>query len=289
MNVDNPARGALLVIAAALMFASMGVLIRSAAQVLPNEQVVFFRNLFGLLVLIPLLLRRRRLPSLKTARTLLHLTRSLFGLAAMYCFFFALAYLPLSDAVLLNFTAPLFIPFVAVLWLGEQVTARIVSAIVIGFAGVLFILKPGSGVHSWVALVGLASGVFAAVAMVSLRRLSTTEPPLRVVAYYALVCTSVSAVPMIWSWQTPPWQVLALLAGAGAFATTGQYLLSKGYGYAPAAQIGPFTYTAVVFAAAWGWLLWDEVPDRLSLSGTALVVLAGILAIRRRAPPVAAG
>ncbi len=163
MTTDNPARGALLVTGAALMFASMGMLVRFASAQLAYEQVVFFRNLFGFLVLVPIVLQQGAVKTLRTERLVLHVVRSLFGLAAMYCFFYAIAHLPLSDAVLLNFTAPLFIPFIAIFWLREQVTARVAVAMLIGFLGVLIILQPGSGVYSPAALVGLASGAFAAV------------------------------------------------------------------------------------------------------------------------------
>jgi drug/metabolite transporter (DMT)-like permease len=282
MSTDNPVRGALLVSGAALMFASMGGLIRVASAQMPNEQVVFFRNLLGLLVLVPILWQRGGRIELKTAYPGLHLVRSLFGLAAMYCFFHALSVLPLADAVLLNFTAPLFIPFVAMLWLGEGVSGRLWAAIVIGFSGVLLILKPGSGLYGGAALIGLASGAFAAVAMVSLRKLSATEPPLRVVVYYGVICTLVSCVPMLLSWQAFEPRLLLMLAAAGGFATMGQYLLSRGYGCAPAAQIAPFTYTSVVFAAVYGWLFWQELPGWTSVAGTLLVVVAGVLAMRRQ-------
>lgn len=281
MSVDNPVRGALLVSGAALMFASMGVLIRVVSADIPNEQVVFFRNLFGLLVLVPVLWQRGERIDLKTGHPGLLVARSLFGLAAMYCFFYALSVLPLADAVLLNFTAPLFIPFVAMLWLRESVSRRVWAAILIGFSGVLFILRPGGGVYAPAALIGLASGAFAGVAMVSLRKLSATEPALRVVVYYSLICTLVSSIPLVWSWQSIDLRLLAILGAAGSFATLGQYLLSRGYGCAPAAQIGPFTYTSVVFAAVYGWLFWRETPAWTSAVGTLLVVIAGALAMRR--------
>ncbi len=288
MRADNPEYGALLVSCAALMFASMGVLIRFASDELPNETVVFFRNLFGLLVLLPLVWRQGVSHSLKTAYPLLHLLRSLCGLAAMYCFFYALANMPLASAVLLNFTAPLFIPFIALLWLKESVGSRVGAAILVGFTGVLFVLKPGSSLYSQVALIGLASGAFAAVAMVSLRRLSRTEPAFRVVVFYGIICTTVSFIPLLWSWQTPGIEALMQLAGAGTFATAGQYLLSKGYAYAPAAQIGPFTYISVVFAAGYGWFFWQEMPDGLSATGTLLIIIAGVLAMRQRKAPLVA-
>ncbi len=281
MNTDNPLRGAVLVSAAALMFASMGGLVRIAALHMPNEQVVFFRNLFGLLVLVPVLWQRGGRIDLRTRHPGLHLLRSLFGLAAMYCFFYALSVLPLADAVLLNFTAPLFIPWVALLWLGERVGARIWGAIAIGFVGILFILRPGESLYTRGALIGLASGAFAAVAMVSLRKLSATEPALRVVVYYGLICTLVSFGPALWAWQPVSLHRLSVLAAAGLFATLGQYLLSRGYGCAPAAQIAPFTYTSVVFAAVYGWMFWGEIPGWATAGGALLVVLAGILAMRR--------
>jgi len=281
MSADNPVRGALLVSSAALMFASMGGLIRLVSAQLPNEQVVFFRNLFGLLVLLPVLWQRGERIVLETGHPGLHLTRSLFGLAAMYCFFYALSVLPLANAVLLNFTAPLFIPFVAMLWLGERVSLRIWAAIVIGFGGIVLILAPGSGLYVRGAWIGLASGAFAAVAMVSLRKLSGTEPALRVVVYYGVICTLGSLLPALWAWQPVAPRQLALLAGAGTFATLGQYLLSRGYGCAPAAQIGPFTYTAVVFAAFYGWMFWHEIPGWAMAAGTLLVAIAGVLAMRR--------
>jgi drug/metabolite transporter (DMT)-like permease len=282
MSTDNPVRGALLVTGAALMFASMGGLIRHVSVQLPNEQLVFFRNLFGLLVLLPVIWARGERVGLKTSHPGLHLIRSLFGLAAMYCFFYALSVLALADAVLLNFTAPLFIPFVAMLWLGERPGLRVWAAIVIGFGGVLLMLRPGSGLYAWAALSGLASGAFASVAMVSLRKLSATEPAVRVVLYFGVIGTIVSAIPLLWNWHPVSLPSLALLAGAGLLASSGQYLLSWGYGCAPAAQIGPFTYTSVVFAAGYGWLFWQELPGWSTAAGAVLIVGAAVLAMQRQ-------
>ncbi len=277
---DNPARGALFVIAAALLFASMGATIRLLSRELDNESIVFFRNLFGLLVLLPWLWKHG-LGRLRTQHFPLHLVRSLSGLAAMYCFFYAISKLPLSEAVLLNFSAPLFIPFIAAFWLAEAVAPRVAWAIGIGFIGVVLIMKPGLGLASGAALIGLASGAFAALAMVTLRRLSQSEPSGRVVFLDGVICNSVSAVPMIWAGHLPRPDLLLLLALTGLLATLGQLLLTRGYRYAPAAQIGPFTYTSVLFAAAYGWWFWGETPDTISFAGTLLIVAASILAMRR--------
>lgn len=278
---DHPLRGALLVTLAALMFASMGVLIRAASTAADTEQVVFLRNLFGLLFLLPLVMRRGFAASLRTQYPGWLLLRSLLGLVAMYCFFYALSQLPLAEAVLLNFTAPLFVPFAAMLILGERVGTAVGVAILIGFLGVLLVLNPSHGVYSMAALIGLASGAFAGLAMVTLRKLSATEPAGRVVLYYGLYCTGISALPALLDWHTPPPLTIVQLAAAGAFATLGQFLLSKGYSYAPAAQVAPFSYSAVVFAAFYGWLFWSELPGWMTLAGTLLIAGAGVLAIRK--------
>ena len=283
LSIERPLRGALLVGLAALMFASMGGLVRAASSSVGTQQTVFLRNLFGLLFLLPLLYRWAPSVGLRTAYPHWHLARSLLGLAAMYCFFYALGRLPLAEAVLLNFTAPLFVPIAAYVALGERAGRRVVAAIALGFAGVLLVLKPTVTLYSGAAPIGLASGALAALAMVMLRKLSATEPAGRVVLYFGLIGTLVSAVPALAHWRMPPSGALVQLAAAGAFATAGQYLLSKGYGQAPAAQVAPFSYSSVVFAAGYGWLFWRELPDAMTVAGTLLIAGAGVLAVHRQA------
>lgn len=280
MYPENRAHGAAFAIAAAFMFAAMGAVIKAASAHLPNEMVVFFRNFFGLLALLPWLLRGG-MRALATQRFGSHLTRSLAGLAAMYCFFYAIAKLHLAEAVLLNFTAPLFTPFIALLWLHERVERNVWWAIIVGFVGVALILKPGMDIFSPAALIGLASGALAAFAVVNIRRMSETEPTTRIVFYFSTISVIVSALPLLWRWQTPGPETLGLMVVAGIFATSGQLLLTRGYALAPAALVGPFTYSSVVFAALFGWLLWGEMPDALSLAGAVLVCLAGIMAMRK--------
>jgi len=233
----------------------------------------------GLLALLPWVLHRG-VSQLKTKNLRGHPGRGLAGVTAMYCYFYAIAHLPLAEAVLPNYSTPLFIPFIAALWLGEQVSMRLWAAIGVGFAGIVLILKPGLGMFTPVSLIGLASGMFGALAMVSIRRLSKTEPTLRIVFYFSVVCTAVSAVPLAWRWQTPDPGLWTLLILMGALASLAQLLLTRAYSHAPAAQVGPFTYSTVVFAAAIGWMFWGEIPDLLSFGGTALVCLAGIMTIR---------
>ncbi|MBI3776005.1 MAG: DMT family transporter [Gammaproteobacteria bacterium] len=279
MSADSLHRSAWCVLVSSLAFASMAAMIKHLAVAMPTEMMVFFRNGFGLLALAPLLLRSG--VSLKTEHLRWHIGRALYGVTAMYCFFYALGKLPLADAVLLNYTAPIFTPLIALLWLHERVPSNVRWAIAVGFIGVSLILKPGHDLFSPATLVGLASGVFAALAMTSIRRMAQTEPALRIVFYFAVVATAVSAVPLLWAWQSAAWDDLLPLAGVGILASVGQLFLTKAYTLAPAARVGALTYATVVFAAALGWFVWGEMLDIFSLGGAALVGIGGAMAMRR--------
>jgi drug/metabolite transporter (DMT)-like permease len=288
-RADDLRRGALLMVTSALLFALMGVAVKVAAQSLPNAMVVFFRNAVGLLALAPWLWRLG-LRGLRTRHLREHVVRSLAGLASMYCFFYALAHLRLADAILLNYSIPLFMPFVENAWLGEPFPRRLWGVILLGFAGIVLILKPGLGLFQPVALIGLLSALFASVAQVGIRRLTRTEPVERIVFYFGAISTAISAAPLAAEWRTPPAAMWALLAALGVVATAGQLTLTRAYSHAPATRVGPFIYSAVVFAALLDWLFFGMLPDRLSLGGALLVVTAGVLALRVHAepPPAAA-
>jgi len=274
-------RGALLVIAAELMFASMGAVIKDLSTELPTEMLVFFRNAFGLAFLLPLL-ARRGVPGLGTRVLHLHVLRALAGLSAMYCFFYALSELQLANAVILKLTAPIFIPLIAATWLREDIDAAIITAVVAGFIGVTLIVRPPGGHLDAVALIGLAGGALVALAKVTIRRLTRTEPATRIVFYFGLVATVVSTVPLSWSWRMPSAHAWLLLALLGVLATSGQLLMTRGYASAPVARVGTFTYASVLFAAVYGWWFWGERWDLWAAMGAVLIVAAGILAVRRR-------
>lgn len=274
-------RGAAFAVAAAAAFATMGALIKLAATELPNPVVVFLRNGFGLLILAPWLLRPG-LHGLATHRPLGHLIRVVVGLSAMYCYFYAIPRMHLANAVLLNYSQPLFIPFIAWLWLNERPPARIWPAVAIGFVGVSLILKPDAGLIAPIGLVGLGSGLLAATAMVAIRRMADTEPTTRIVFYFTTFATLISAGPAAATWQTPSPAGWLLMLAAGGIATLGQLMLTRAYTLAPAAHVGSLIYAAVVFAGVYGWVLWGEAPDALGLLGTVLVVLAGVLVVFAR-------
>jgi drug/metabolite transporter (DMT)-like permease len=274
-------RAALYMVAAAFLFAAMGAAVKAASRELPNAMVVFFRNAVGFVALLPWLLRGG-VANLRTRHFPEHVVRGLTGLAAMFCFFYAIAHLRLADAMLLNQSVPLFLPFVEYVWLKEALPTRIFRPLGVGFLGLLFILKPGTGLFQAAAIVGLASALFAAVAQVGIRRLTRTEPTTRIVFYFAVIATVVSALPLLGVWVTPGPRLSAVLLLMGTLATFGQLCLTRAYAFAPAARVGPFIYTGPVFASLIDWLFWGTLPDLLSVLGALLVVGAAVLALRMR-------
>ena len=285
---DNLHRAAWHATAAAASFACMGAFAKVTAQQGVSEAlIVFVRNVVGVCALLPWVLRHGR-KSLYTTRFGGHLWRALFGLCGMYTLFYALAHLPLAEALLLNYASPLFIPFIAWLVLSEHPPALMIPASLLGLVGVALIVKPVSLQLSLAAGVGAASGLFAACAMVSLRRISDTEPAQRVVFYFSAIGVVVSAIPLFWFAQAPTWTQLLWMVATGLSATNGQLQLTRAYGFAPAARVGAMGYSAVIFAGLIGWIGWGDQPDRYTLLGAMLVISTCVLASWSRAPRSAA-
>jgi drug/metabolite transporter (DMT)-like permease len=282
-TVEDVRRGALYMVLAALFFAGMGAAVKAASRELPSAMVVFFRNGVGLAVLLPWLVRRSG-AGLRTRHLGEHLFRSVTGLLAMFCFFYAIAHMRLADAILINQSVPLVLPLVERAWLEEPISRRLWWPIGLGFVGLLAILKPGSELFEPVALVALVSTLFASVAQVGIRRLTRTEPVTRIVFYFGLISTALSAVPSLAAWKTPRPETLFVLLLMGGLATAGQLCLTRAYSCAAAARVGPFIYTGVVFAGILDWAVWGTLPDRLFLVGALLVSGAAILALRLRTP-----
>lgn len=260
----------------AISFASMGVCLKYASESLNNNLVVFFRNVFGLLFLLPWLLSSSN-QTLRTKRFHIHLLRSLSGLASMYCFFYSIRYLSLAESMLLVYASPLYVPFIAWLWFKEHLSTLMVACTSFGLAGIALIIKPSADAFNSIALIGCFSGILAAVAMVTIRYMSDTEPSRRIVFYYSVICTIISAIPALWSWQVISLEAWLYIAAAGCFASFGQLSITKGYSLAPAGKVSVFSYSTAVFGGIYGWLLWQQQLDSYSILGMILVILAGVL------------
>jgi len=280
MLANNPSRGALLLIIAELLLAMMAAMVKHLADLgVPNETLVFFRNLFGLLFLFPLLLSGGGLRQLKTRRIGIHLVRASTGVAAMFLFFYAIAHVSLAEAVLVKMTAPFFLPLIALFWLGDRVRPQTWWAILLGFVGVVVILRPG-GEFNPVLLVALASAALMGIAKVSIRRMADTEPPRRIVFWFGVFSTIIAALPMLWRnvWPTP--EQLVWLLAIGLVATIAQMAMTHAYQLASPGRIGVYNYSSVIWAVLFGWLFWAESLYWSFLIGSLLIVGAGLWNLR---------
>lgn len=278
MRTVQPLPGAILLALSALLFSLMGVFVREASSSVNNETIVFFRNLVGVLFFLPLVFVRGIQP-LKTRRAGAHLLRAGFGLGAMYCFFYAIAHLPLADAMVFTYAAPVFTPVLGYLWLKEPLTRRMLLLSLLGFAGVLLVAKPSGAIFSSLSLVGIAASLLAACAFISIREMSGSEPSFRIVFYYALFSTLISAAPLGWAWQPLDSGQLMLLLTAGLMASVAQLMMSKAYTLAPPGLIGPVAYSAIIFSGIIAWVLWNETPGASSWTGAALIFAASFLSV----------
>ena len=267
----------------AVSIALMATCVRIASADLPRSEIVFFRNFISLLLLLPFVTRRRLV--LRTKKFGLHLCRAIFGVAAMYLYFYAIAHLPLADAVLLNYTSPLFISFFAFILLGEQLNKNRKLSILIGFIGVCCLFHPSSAIASMAGLLGLLSGVLAGLAQVSIRKLSATEPGLLIVTLFALFGSVFTLIPMLFVFTMPDAGSWTALIGVGFFGNLGQLGMTRAYTLAPASQVAPLGYFGLVFAGLIGLLFWNETPDCWMLAGTLFIVSAGTLVAREHVEP----
>lgn len=260
----------------ALLFSIMGICIRYASHTVDNYTIVFFRNVVGLILFLPFIFKQG-IGFVKTEKLWMHTWRSIVGLAAMYGFFYAIAHLKLSNAMVFTYSSPIFIPVIAWLFLKEKITIAMLCAALLGFIGVFCVAKPDQGLLNWISVIGIASSLLASMAFVTVRALTQTEPPERIVFYFCLIGSALSVIPMFWMWRTYHVKELLFLIGAGILANVSQIFMSHAYRLAPAGQIAPVNYMAIIFAGVWGFLLWDEVPDLYSVIGFCIILLAILL------------
>ncbi len=280
MTLNQPNRKLFLAIScltiSAFLFSIMGICIRYASQTVDNYTIVFFRNFVGLMLFLPFIMKQGA-SFVKTEKLWMHTWRSLVGLAAMYGFFYAIAHLKLSNAMVFTYSSPIFIPLIAWLFLKERITKAMLMAAALGFLGVFCVAKPDQGLWNWVSAIGIASSLLASMAFVTVRALTKTEPPERIVFYFCLIGSLLSAIPMFWVWRPYALKELFFLIAAGILANVSQIFMSHAYRLAPAGQIAPVNYMAIIFAGVWGFFLWQETPDFYSLFGFGLILLAIIL------------
>jgi drug/metabolite transporter (DMT)-like permease len=266
---------------AGLLFACMGVLVKYGSPHFSTSELVFYRSFFGLFVVYAMVHRSK--VSLTTRHWRSHLWRGLSGTIAMMLFFYCISVLPLATAITLNYTSSLFISVLTVLVLKEKFHLPLSSALAVGFIGVALLLHPTLERDQLLpGMLGLASGLFAAVALLNVRQLGILgEPGTRVVFYFNLVATLGSGAWMLSGKLNPvAWSDIPLLMGIGAAATFAQLALTRAYRTGHTLVVGSLAYSTIVFSALFGVIFWNELLSPSSWLGIALIIASGMLSLR---------
>jgi drug/metabolite transporter (DMT)-like permease len=290
LRQDRPIFGIALINLAVVVFTSMDAVIKLVSETFPTGELVFFRNLFAFGPILIFMLSQGAL-QFRTRHALGHLARGLFGVSAMYCYFLSYKLLPLSDAIALGLSGPIFLTILSIPFLGEKVGIRRWSACIVGFLGVLIMTRPGAGIWQPEALVPLLAAVFYALAMISIRKLTATEGSGTIVFYFTLFATfaGLATAPLgnvwpelAWAWPSDLklWGIVVLI---GLMGGCGQILITIAFRCAPVSVVAPFDYMALVYGFILGFVFFAEVPDAYLIVGGATVVASGLYIVHREA------
>jgi drug/metabolite transporter (DMT)-like permease len=266
---------------AGLLFACMGGLVKLCAPQFSTAELVFYRSLFGLLIVYAMV--RRSGVVLSTPRWRNHLWRGLSGTLAMMLFFYCISVLPLATAITLNYTSSLFLSVLTVLVLKEEFHLPLSGALVVGFVGVALVLRPTLAQDQLLSgMLGLGSGLLAGVALLNVRHLGVLgEPGMRVVFYFNLIAMLFSGV---WMLQGKLHAVtiasLPLLIGIGACATFAQLFMTRAYRTGQTLVVGSLAYSTIIYSALLGLLFWHELLSLSAWLGIALIIASGMLSLR---------
>lgn len=274
-------RGIGWIIGAVFVFAVVNALVKWQVATYPVGQVVFFRCWFALVPVAFLVASHGGLASLRTHRPWAHVSRALVQFVSMFSIFIAFKLMPLADAVAISFSAPLFMTLLSIPLLGERVGIHRWSAVLIGFAGVLFMVQPGPGILETGAVFALANAALSAAITIALRRMSATESSTTIVAWQLATTAVVSALLLPFGWITPTWSDAATMALTGLGAGVGQYMWTQAFRFAPAAVAAPFTYTAMIWAMGLGFLIWGDLPTASLIAGSLVVASSGLYILYR--------
>lgn len=267
---------------AMILFSTMGVFIKLASSQLHPLEVVFFRNFLALFFLTPWIFHQRA-TVFKSNRKKLYTLRAVFNVVGMAAGFTALTLIPLAEATALSFTAPLFATLGAVLILGEIVRQRRIIAIFFGFVGMLIILRPGIEAVSPGALLAIANAITIAITVLIVKKLTTTEKPITIVAYMALLQTPMALIPALFYWEWPSlitWTWLFCLAGAG---TIGHLMYTKAIQLAEVSQLQPIDFVRLPIIALFGYIVFAEQPSIWVWIGGAVIFLSTAYVTHREA------
>jgi drug/metabolite transporter (DMT)-like permease len=284
--MDGGARGVALVSAGSLTLVVMATLVKYLGTDLPSMEILFFRSLIGFFFVLPFFVRNPLEP-LRTKRPGMHLVRGATGAVGNACFFWTLTHMLLADAMALQFSRPLFMIPLALVFLGEIAGWRRSIVALVGFLGIMLYARPFTAGFESGAFIGAAGALAGGLVVICIKRLATSEPTRVIMFYYAFWNAVFALIPTVLLWVTPTWSQLALLAIVGFLGISGQTLITHGLTLGDATVLVPLDYSRIVYSAALGFLLFGELPGPWSFAGMALIVASSlylVLTEKKRIP-----
>ena len=271
--MSNRIKGILLIILSAFGFAMMSAFVKLSGD-LPSMQKSFFRNIVSFIIAFGMILYHKESFFGKKENQKLLLMRSALGTLGVVLNFYAIDHLILSDANMLNKLSPFFVILFCAIFLKEKLQLRHIAIIAVGFLGSLLIIKPAFNVDVIPYIIGLSSAIFAGAAYTCVRAIGSREKHYTVVFYFS--CFSVITILpfMIASYTPMTWLQFIYLMLAGIFATIGQFGITLAYKYAPAKEISIFDYSNIIFSAIISMVIFDQLPDVLSILGYIVIFSA---------------
>ncbi|MCK9460832.1 MAG: DMT family transporter [Proteobacteria bacterium] len=265
-------RGALFLAAAVLSFSTMSALVKVGGAGIPTVEIVLFRGAFGLPLL--LLAAWRQGVDLRGVNRRLLLLRGGTGTLAMVLLFFAVARIPVGEAMLLNQCTPIFALPLAAIVLGERITRRHAALAAVALLGVVIVIRPGVGFVNVPGLAALASALFSAASYVCVRRLTKTDATTTIVVWFTALSALSTAPFAVATWVTPSPRQLAALAGIGVTAAVGQLLLTMAYRRGEVGRLTVIGGLGAVFGTGFDLVLWGHSPDLVTALGGIVVIAA---------------
>jgi len=245
-------------------------------------EILFYRNLFALPTIIGWVAVSGGLAAVRTRRISAHVTRSALGLCVMFCTFLALSKLPLAEATVISFSAPLFATMLSALVLGEKVLWHRWTAIVVGFAGVLIAVDPsGSMLPVFGVAIALVAALGTAVVVITLRQIGATESATATVFWFNIACVLVTMIPMPFVHRPHDGNVWLALVVAGLCGGTAQIMITAAVRYAPVSVLAPLDYLQLAWATLWGMVLFGIAPTINAALGGVLIAAAGCYVVWR--------
>jgi len=266
-----------------LLISIMDALLKWLGSRYDVVQIIFFRAVFAFIPVGIALYLRGGLGQLRTKRPVAHFLRAMTGLAALFLFIEGLTRLPLASVIAIAFAAPIFVTAFSVQLLKEHVGVRRWTAVLVGFLGVLIMVRPGGELFQWSALIVLGAVLLYSLMIMLVRILGRTESPSSIVFYQSLFSMLVTGAVLPFFWTTPPWEHLLILIATGLIGGSAQLCLTAAYSRANVAIVAPFEYSAMIWAVIFGYFFFAELPGVEVWMGAPVVIASGIYIAFREA------